>query len=91
MRRKMTTLYNGWTPPIKHTDRELAIIALQSVERAMTPDQFTKWFYSVIKPAGEMTIQEVRAIAEAWLEGDDCHHCNDAACTCTPHDQEIPY
>jgi hypothetical protein len=86
----MTTLYNGWTPPIKHTDRELAIIALQTVERHMTPEQFTAWFYSVIKPADEMTIQEVRAIAEAWLQ-DDCSCCEDARCTCKPTNQEIPY
>jgi hypothetical protein len=85
----MASIYQGWTPPVRHTDRELAIIALEAVEMGMTPDQFTAWFYSVIKPAGEMTIQEVRAIAEAWLVGDDCHHCEDAACTCKAHEEII--
>lgn len=87
----MTTIYNGWTPPVRLTDRQLTIMALQTVERAMSPERFTEWFYSVIKPAGEMTIQEVWQIAEAWLEGDDCHHCNDATCTCQARETEIPY
>lgn len=60
-------LYQGWTPLTMHSDRDLAIIALQAIERKMTPDEFTAWFYSVIKPASVMSIQEVRQIAEAWL------------------------
>ena len=89
----MTSLYNGWTKPVARiTDRDLAITALQAVELTMTPERFEEWFKALIKPAGEMTIQEVRAIAEAWLSNDECDCNGGLTCTkCHPLTDDIPY
>jgi hypothetical protein len=75
----MTSLYNGYTPPIPHRAEAKAL--LRQVEEKMPTDEYVRWYFEEINPL--QSWQEVIDHALEMLNDDTCD-CNPRHCTCKP-------